>query len=59
MKIVVVKRDPTLTAADFKTHCRKYLTTCKVPHVVEFRKELPKTSLGKILRRALRDTPST
>ena len=55
VKVVVVKRDPTLTAADLKAHCRKYLTAYKAPRVVEFRKELPKTALGKILRRALRD----
>jgi long-chain acyl-CoA synthetase len=55
VKVVVVKRDPTLTAADLKANCRKYLTAYKVPRVVEFRKELPKTALGKILRRALRD----
>jgi long-chain acyl-CoA synthetase len=55
VKLVVVKRDPTVTAADLKAHCRKYLTAYKVPHVVEFRKELPKTALGKILRRSLRD----
>ena len=54
VKIVVVKRDATLTAADLKAHCRKYLSAHKVPHVVEFRKELPKTNLGKVLRRALR-----
>ena len=58
VKVVVVKRDPTLTADDLKAHCRKYLTAYKVPRVVEFRKELPKTALGKILRRALRDAPS-
>lgn len=55
VKLVVVKRDPTVTAADLKAHCRKYLAAYKVPHVVEFRKELPKTALGKILRRSLRD----
>lgn len=59
VKLVVVKRDPTVTAADLKAHCRKYLTAYKVPHVVEFRKELPKTALGKILRRSLRDPLST
>ncbi len=55
VKLVVVKRDPTVTAADLKAHCRKYLAAYKVPDVVEFRKELPKTALGKILRRSLRD----
>lgn len=57
VKIVVVKRDPLLTVEDLKAHCRKYLTTYKIPCAVEFRKELPKTNLGKILRRALRDPP--
>lgn len=47
VKIVVVRRDPSLTAADIKTHCRKYLSAYKIPHVVEFRRDLPKTSLGK------------
>jgi long-chain acyl-CoA synthetase len=57
VKIVVVKRDPLLTVEDLKAHCRRYLTTYKIPHAVEFRRELPKTNLGKILRRALRDPP--
>ena len=57
VKIVVVKRDPLLTVEDLKAHCRNYLTTYKIPRAVEFRKELPKTNLGKILRRALRDPP--
>jgi long-chain acyl-CoA synthetase len=54
VKIVVVKRDPALTAEDLKAHCRRYLTNYKVPRVIEFRTELPKTGLGKVLRRALR-----
>jgi long-chain acyl-CoA synthetase len=58
VKIVVVKRDPLLTVEDLKAHCRKYLTAYKIPRVVEFRKELPKTNLGKILRRALREAPT-
>ena len=57
VKIVVVKRDPLLTVEDLKAHCRNYLTTYKIPRAVEFRRELPKTNLGKILRRALRDPP--
>jgi long-chain acyl-CoA synthetase len=55
VKVIVVRSDPSLTEAEFRTHCRKYLTGYKVPHVIEFRDELPKTNLGKILRRALRD----
>ena len=48
VKIVVVKRDPLLTVEDLKAHCRNYLTTYKIPRAVEFRRELPKTNLGKI-----------
>ncbi|MQY50485.1 long-chain-fatty-acid--CoA ligase FadD [Rhodocyclus tenuis] len=55
VKIFVVRKDPALTAADLIAHCRESLTGYKVPHIVEFRDELPKTNVGKILRRALRD----
>ena len=55
VKIVVVKKDPGVTEHDLVEHCRKELTGYKVPKVVEFRNELPKTNVGKILRRALRD----
>jgi long-chain acyl-CoA synthetase len=55
VKVIVVRRDPSLTETELRTHCRKYLTSYKVPQVIEFRDELPKTNLGKILRRALRD----
>ncbi|MEN0057334.1 MAG: AMP-binding protein [Bdellovibrio sp.] len=55
VKAVVVKKDPALTAEDVIAHARKNLTNYKVPKVVEFRTELPKTNVGKILRRALRD----
>ncbi len=55
VKVIVVRRDPSLTEAELRTHCRKYLTSYKVPRVIEFRDELPKTNLGKILRRALRE----
>ncbi len=55
VKLVVVKKDPNLTAEDVIAHCRKELTAYKVPKIVEFRTELPKTPVGKILRRALRE----
>jgi len=55
LKLVVVKRDPNLTAEVLIAYCRANLTAYKVPRVVEFRAELPKTNVGKILRRALRD----
>ena len=53
--LFVVKKDPNLTAQDLIDHCRKSLTGYKVPKYVYFRTELPKTNVGKILRRALRD----
>jgi len=55
VKVFVVKKDPALTAESVIAHCRENLTGYKVPKQVEFRKELPKTNVGKILRRALRD----
>ncbi|MFA9420554.1 MAG: AMP-binding protein, partial [Gammaproteobacteria bacterium] len=55
VKAVIVRKDPSLTEAEVIEHCRKDLTAYKVPRIVEFRKELPKTNVGKILRRELRD----
>lgn len=57
VKVVVVKKDPNLTAEQIKDHCRQNLTGYKLPKIVEFRTELPKTNVGKILRRELRDKP--
>lgn len=55
VKIVVVRRGPSLTQEQLLAHCREYLTGYKVPKFVEFRvEELPKTTVGKVLRRALR-----
>jgi long-chain acyl-CoA synthetase len=54
-KVYVVKRDPQLTEQDVLEHCRRELTGYKRPKSVEFRTELPKTNVGKILRRALRE----
>lgn len=56
VKVFVVKKDPDLKEADVIAHARKNLTGYKVPKAVEFRTELPKTNVGKILRRALRPT---
>jgi long-chain acyl-CoA synthetase len=53
--LFVVKKDPALTAQQLIDHCRKELTGYKVPKHVYFRTDLPKTNVGKILRRALRD----
>ena len=55
VKIFVVKKDPALTAETIKAFCRENLTAYKVPRVIEFRDELPKSNVGKILRRPLRD----
>ncbi|WP_440027908.1 long-chain-fatty-acid--CoA ligase [Chromobacterium amazonense] len=55
VKVFVVKKDPALTEKDIIHYCRENLTGYKVPKLVEFRQELPKTNVGKILRRALRD----
>jgi long-chain acyl-CoA synthetase len=54
VKAVIVKKDPALDAAAVIAHCRERLTGYKVPRIVEFRDELPKTNVGKILRRELR-----
>jgi long-chain acyl-CoA synthetase len=54
-KVFVVRKDPVLTEKDVIDHCRKNMTAYKIPKYVEFRSELPKTNVGKILRRALRD----
>ena len=54
-KVFVVKKDPALTEESLMEHCRKNLTGYKMPRRIEFRTELPKTNVGKILRRALRD----
>jgi long-chain acyl-CoA synthetase len=55
VKICVVKKDPSLTKEELIAHCKKNLTGYKVPKIVEFRDELPKTNVGKILRRELRE----
>lgn len=55
VKLFVVKKDPALTEEQVKAYCRENLTAYKCPRYVEFRDELPKTNVGKILRRALRD----
>ncbi|KPV95697.1 Long-chain-fatty-acid--CoA ligase [Pseudoalteromonas sp. P1-9] len=55
VKIFVVKKDQSLTEKDIIKHCRENLTNYKVPKFVEFREDLPKTNVGKILRRALKE----
>ncbi len=55
VKVCVVKKDPSLTKEELLDHCRRQLTGYKVPKIIEFRDELPKSNVGKILRRELRD----
>ena len=55
VKVVIVKKDPALTAEDVKAHCKEELTGYKRPKVIQFVDELPKTNVGKILRRELRE----
>ncbi len=57
VKVVIVKKDPALTAEMVKAFCRENLTGYKLPKVVEFRADLPKSNVGKIMRRELRDAP--
>ena len=59
VKLVVVKKDASLTAKQLIDHCRTQLTGYKVPKHVEFRDDLPKSNVGKILRRELRDDNNT
>ena len=54
VKVVIVRKDAGITAADVKAYCEANLTGYKRPKVVEFRTELPKSAVGKILRRELR-----
>jgi len=55
VKLFVVKKDPALTIEDVKAHCKKTMTGYKRPKFIEFIDELPKTNVGKVLRRKLRD----
>ena len=55
VKLVIVKKSPDLTEQQVRDYCKKNLTGYKQPKVIEFRTELPKTPVGKILRRELRD----
>ena len=59
VKLVIVKKDPALTETDVREYCRANMTGYKQPKVIEFKTELPKTAVGKILRRELRDAPKS
>lgn len=54
VKACIVKTDPDLTAEDVRQHCKQYLTAYKVPKIIEFYDTLPKSNVGKILRRSLK-----
>jgi len=56
VKVVIVRRDPSLTEAQVRAFCHENLTGYKRPKVIEFRNELPKTTVGKVLRRELHKT---
>ncbi|MCS6966989.1 MAG: AMP-binding protein [Bernardetiaceae bacterium] len=55
VKVFIVKRDPSLTEEEVRQYCKENFTNYKQPKYIEFRSELPKTNVGKILRRALRE----
>jgi len=57
VRVVIVRKDPSLTREQVIEHCRKELTGYKVPHIVEFWNELPKSNVGKVLRREVRAIP--
>ena len=59
VKVVIVRKDPALAESDVRSWCETNLTGYKRPKYVEFRSELPKTPVGKILRRELRDAKRT
>jgi long-chain acyl-CoA synthetase len=56
VKVVVVKKDPSLTDEELTAYCKENFTGYKRPKIIEFRNEIPKTNVGKILRRALRES---
>jgi len=57
VKLVIVKKDPSLTEMTVREYCKANMTGYKQPKIIEFKVELPKTAVGKILRRELRDAP--
>ncbi len=59
VKAFIIKRDQSLTEADIRAHCKAHLTAYKVPRQIDFRTELPKSNVGKILRKDLREQEFT
>jgi len=58
VRVVIVKKDPALTKEAVLEHCKRHLTGYKLPKLVEFWKELPKTNVGKVLRREVKNAPA-
>jgi long-chain acyl-CoA synthetase len=58
VRVVIVRKDPNLTTEQVLAHCKQHLTGYKVPKVIEFWKELPKTNVGKVLRREVKNAPA-
>ncbi|MBL0140937.1 MAG: AMP-binding protein [Betaproteobacteria bacterium] len=58
VRLVIVKKDPALTREAVLQHCRKHLTGYKLPRIIEFWTELPKTNVGKVLRREVKNAPA-
>jgi long-chain acyl-CoA synthetase len=56
-RVAIVRKDPNLTREQVIEHCKANLTGYKVPKIVEFWKELPKTNVGKVLRREVKNAP--
>ena len=56
VRVVIVKKDPSLDKTRVLEYCKANLTGYKVPKIIEFWSELPKTNVGKVLRRTVRDT---
>ena len=57
VRLVIVRKDPALTREQVIAHCKQHLTGYKVPKIVEFWKEMPKTNVGKVLRREVKNAP--
>jgi long-chain acyl-CoA synthetase len=57
VRVAIVRKDPNLTREQVVAHCKEHLTGYKVPRIVEFWKELPKTNVGKVLRREVKNAP--
>ena len=57
VRVVIVKKDPALTKEAVMAYCKANLTGYKLPRIIEFWSDLPKTNVGKVLRREVKNTP--